>query len=356
VLAIAAALLLVGDEGAPYRSIQDAIDAARDGDIVEVDAGTWTEDVLIEGKSIELRSREPHRATIRGTGRDAAVTLLWAGDSVVEGFRITGGRGRPGFRWEGDAILWEGGGIYAEGGAPLLRGNLIEGNDIRRPGVLTRGGGIALNDAAARVEGNIVRRNASGRGAGIASAGAPVTIAGNRVEDNIGSDDHGGGVFVSSPYLLLEDNEIRGNEIGRGLHWAWGGGIFIHDSQTFALLRRNHVTANHAERIGSGTFIDNEATAILDHERIERNACPPTLKGGAGLYVDGLDEANASGSWALVLDSVIDEPNCNAVYVEAKSELRLVRTPVALDAIYADDTSRVTHDPKDSRDLRQFTR
>jgi nitrous oxidase accessory protein len=327
VLGIAAALLVVS----PGGSVQDAIDAARDGDVIEVADGVYREDLRVEGKSIELKAATRHGATLRGTGLDAVLTLLWAGDTVVEGFRITGGTGRPGFRWEGDAILFEGGGVYAEGGAPVLRGNLIEGNDIRRPGVLTRGGGIALNDAAARVEDNDIRKNAAGRGAGLASAGAPVVIVGNRVLDNVGSDDHGGGVFVSSPSLLLEGNLIAGNEIGRGLHWAWGGGVFVHGDETFAVLRKNHVPRNHAERIGSGEFIDNEATAILDHERIEHNHCPD--QGGAALYVDGLDETHAAGSWALVLDTILFEPGCVAVVVEIESELTLVRTEVAPEAI-----------------------
>ena len=45
-------ILLVGHGG--YSSIQAAVDAAVDGDIIEIAAGTWTEDVAVHGKAITI--------------------------------------------------------------------------------------------------------------------------------------------------------------------------------------------------------------------------------------------------------------------------------------------------------------
>jgi pectin methylesterase-like acyl-CoA thioesterase len=44
--------LLVGNGG--YSSIQAAVDAAVDGDIIEVAGGTWTGDVNVHGKAITI--------------------------------------------------------------------------------------------------------------------------------------------------------------------------------------------------------------------------------------------------------------------------------------------------------------
>ena len=45
-------ILLVGHGG--YATIQAAVDAAVDGDIIEIAAGTWTEDVAVHGKAITI--------------------------------------------------------------------------------------------------------------------------------------------------------------------------------------------------------------------------------------------------------------------------------------------------------------
>jgi hypothetical protein len=61
-------ILLVGNGG--YASIQAAVDAAVDGDIIEVAAGTWTGDVAIHGKAITIDGVEDgggvNTVTIKG--------------------------------------------------------------------------------------------------------------------------------------------------------------------------------------------------------------------------------------------------------------------------------------------------
>lgn len=48
-----------------YDTIQQAVDAAISGDIIEVRAGTYAENVIISGKSISLIGEDPHRTTLR---------------------------------------------------------------------------------------------------------------------------------------------------------------------------------------------------------------------------------------------------------------------------------------------------
>ena len=104
---------------ADYATIQAAIDASVDGDVVLVADGEFTgpgnRDLDLLGKAIIVRSvsgaesciinvmadkNDPHRAFHFHTGEGA--------DSIVQGFTITNG-----FMDRGGAILCEGGGLTA---------------------------------------------------------------------------------------------------------------------------------------------------------------------------------------------------------------------------------------------------
>ena len=51
-----------------------------------------------------------------------------------------------------------------------------------------------------------------------------MTFRRNRVEDNMGYSDHGGGI-IQIGTTVLTDNVIRGNRTGEGLGYGWGGSI-----------------------------------------------------------------------------------------------------------------------------------
>ena len=321
-----------GTADRPFHTISAAMSRAEPGDVIQVAAGTYLENVKVLDLSVQLLGgfpgdldygvRDPRAfaTVIQGQGDDAVVTLVQTA-SIVDGFTITGGTGH----FDGDR--YEGGGVYAEGGAPTISNNVIEGNDIRHGApdvILTRGGGVAAADADVWIVGNTVRGNRAGRGAGISAAGPSILIARNVIEDNVADHDHGGGVFASGPNLELSENQIRRNEIGRELGYGWGGGVFIHDLGTYARLTRNVVSENFAPVLGSGVFIDNEAVAVLSHELYVTNVCPE--RGGAGLYVDGLDDSGTTGSFVTLTNVTIADHRCqnelggNAVFLEGASE------------------------------------
>ena len=77
---------------ADEATIQDGIDAALDGDIVEVAAGTYFETLVIFDKTITLRSEDGASATIiDGSDSGTVVLVLNAPDTVIEGFSIVDG-------------------------------------------------------------------------------------------------------------------------------------------------------------------------------------------------------------------------------------------------------------------------
>lgn len=107
--------------------------------------------------------------------------------------------------------------------------------------------------------------------------------------------DHGGGLYVSGNPVQISRNHILGNEVGRSLGYGWGGGVVVLGEATSAMLSYNHLRGNYAPSAGGGLFLDDGATAILDHELIDNNECAE--RGGAGVYVDGAwDNIGSTGT------------------------------------------------------------
>jgi hypothetical protein len=344
----------------PYRTVQQAIDAASDGAVIAVAAGTYTENIGVRGVSVHLyggyaggsggdfTTRNPamYPSHLQGDGQDSVVTLVEAGTSVVDGFRITNGSRSL----EGVSYCCQGGGIYITGGAPTIVNNVIEDNDTRTasdPNVEMVGGGIYAQNANVSILNNLIRNNTSGRGAGIAVAGGSIVIRGNTVEGNIGVSDHGGGMYIAATAAEISYNLIVGNEIGRDLGYGWGGGIIVFNPESVAKLSYNRITRNYAPSVGSGVFIDDGATAFLDHELVYANEC--NSMGGVGIYVDGPGNG-VPGSTVSIRYTTVTDHTCetsqggNALYVEQNSTVSIQNSILwdnGGDDVIVDGTSQV---------------
>ncbi len=114
-----------------YTTIQDAIDAAQDGDTIIVQPGIYTENINYGGKAIVLTSTDPldpsvvSSTIIDGNQNGSVVTFdsSETSGSVLSGFTIRGGNGTL---IDGKHY---GGGIYiGKGCTPTIRHNNIIGN------------------------------------------------------------------------------------------------------------------------------------------------------------------------------------------------------------------------------------
>ncbi len=237
-----------------YATIQDAIDNASDGDIVEVGPGTYrgdgNRDIDFRGKAITVRSSNgPYDTTIDCTGSEGHRGFYFrrneGSDSVLRGFTIIGAT-VPGSDAIGGGILCEfsspsivdciitecatewGGGIGVYRGSPTIIDCLIENcsaGGFDQAGAGGRGGGIALfrtSDATilhTQIRNNSSYNNSYGAGVYCQQTSALFSncdISFNAAQGNV----QGGGVFCSgSSDIKFENCVISGNtaEIGGGL-------------------------------------------------------------------------------------------------------------------------------------------
>ncbi|MHC4086848.1 MAG: right-handed parallel beta-helix repeat-containing protein [Planctomycetota bacterium] len=135
-----AEIIYVDDDGpADFNNIQDAIDYSSDGDIVEVQPGTYYENINFNGKNIILTGSEPNdpcvvvNTTIDGNDNGSVITFAGTEDvnCFLTGFTITSG-----------ATDYDGGGINGNGTKANVINCRIIGNIAGKDYGFGSGGGI----------------------------------------------------------------------------------------------------------------------------------------------------------------------------------------------------------------------
>lgn len=254
------------------ESIQEAIDAATAGSVIEVGPGVYVENLDFGGKDLVVRSTDgPAVTTIDGAGADTVVTFVGTETraAVIEGFTITNG-----------ANTSRAGGVYVNGASPTIRGNVITGNEG------CTGSGLNVRFSGALIEHNQITHNSSRpgwsgcRGGGIAVGGAgTVELIANVIEAN-SADSGGGGVQLNAAGTpTVERNIIRANSS------RYGAGVEIFNG-TGVAFEQNLVVGNTAAVRGGAIdwLVSSSAPAsVLVNNTIADNTAPAA----AGVHMDG---------------------------------------------------------------------
>jgi len=234
-----------------HKTIQAAIDAAKDGYIVLVGPGRYVENVDYKRKRIMVvSSAGPEVTIIDGNDQGSAVSLE---RGILAGFTVT--RGSQSGVWVyGDATIINnfivnnkassGGGI-STCDQPLITRNVITGNRAS-----FEGGGIGAGSSTANptIIGNIITGNTAGvEGGGIGCRGPNVKILYNEISQNT-AGTLGGGIYFEKNALHLGSNLILENtSLGHG------GGIALDFADLYCC--NNTILGNSAVKEGGGIYL-----------------------------------------------------------------------------------------------------
>ena len=312
-----------------FNTLQEAIDAASEGDTIFVAKGTYNHTATYELKTKNIKlygSFKGTESSIDERDLTTDTTVLNAqnvcrvfyldgrsSSTVIDGFKITGGRASSTISVErcgggmynansspmifnvtisGNTTIGtngHGGGMYNDNSSPVLTNVIISGNTAS--GGNSYGGGMYNTNSSpilnnVTISGNMA--NGSGGGMFNISTSSPVLtnviISGNR------SNLNGGGMFnASSP--VLTNVIISGNAAS-----ANGGGIFV--SNTTPILTNVTICGNFANN-GGGIFNSNPSTTpnLYNCIVIGNNAnTNPGVIDGTPIYAQSMIQGEVSSS------------------------------------------------------------
>lgn len=294
-----------------FATIQGAIDASLDGDLILVKPGTFQENIDFSGKAVEVRSTDGPAITFIDGGQKSTVVTFGSGeglDSVLDGFTLMNG------------YASQGGGIHCLGASPLIRNNLVMGCAAQNGGAIgiqfewpggaphpiiencsffnnmaINGSGVFICGAEnCTFTGNFILKNTGGTSGGIYCAYS----VGMKISDNVISENGGCGIRIRCDKgTLVSNNEIRMN---------LQDGILLDQVVSDTFIEKNTITSNGGSGIchwtGSfGHFRDNVIQGNL-HGGI---LCGDT-KGSAPPIVNNLILGNSK------IGGICCVQNCNA--------------------------------------------
>ncbi len=258
-----------------YNSVQSAVDAAGDGDVIKVAAGTYTginnkgglAQVVYINKSVTIRGGyttaftdppdpDANPTTLDAEGQGRVLYITGNISPTIEGLRITGG--------DAVGLGGNGGGVYIRDATATIRNNQVFSNTA------TRGGGLFLSFSPTTLSNNTISANvAPYGGAGVFLDFSAATISRNTVISNTG-----GGLF-----LWESDNAtLTGNTISYNTYNAIGGGIWVRGDNV--TISGNTISFNSADWAG-GIDLDGGIISLTGNLIASNNS----VNDGGGLFL-----------------------------------------------------------------------
>jgi predicted outer membrane repeat protein len=330
-----AAELLVPSE---HATIQDAVDAATDGDEIVLAPGRYrgegNREISLQGKAITIRSEAGPQVTVLDGEGGWRLFMIDGGegpDTVIEGLTFVNGYSGVGgaiacvktssqppepssptirncvFRNNsattvGAAIHCDqsspviencrfysnrisrqdgdGAAINCWQGSPVITGCLFVGNQVT--GTESDGGAISVAYSDLEIRDCIFRENyAYANGGGVAVLQSTVLIERCRFVSNESRSGRGGGVSVLSGSLTFRDSWLESNIA------TWGGALAGFDSQL--AVARLYCGENRARDGGAAAHLQFSGGVLTAVRFVDNSLAAGETQGGAAVYIGAFD-------------------------------------------------------------------
>jgi outer membrane protein OmpA-like peptidoglycan-associated protein len=262
------------------ESIQDAIDAAKNGDTIKVEAGTYKESLDLGGKDLDIVGVDgANKTTLKPPEGEMAVVWDSKEAGSLEGFTIKMSQARA-FHLENatvdivDCTIQDAGGSTVLGGTALIDGGSPSFQGVHIDGTTGSHGGAFYVEGGALVEMvdvEIEDFSAGGYGGAIYSAESSLILVSVHIHDGV-VVSHGGGIYLDGGDLTATDVIIEAVE-GRD---SLGIGLFVYDTAQVDWLGGELSGCTHdgsnESTMGGGLFGQGDVTLVLEDVVFEGNS------------------------------------------------------------------------------------
>ena len=296
-----------------YPTIQAAIDAAVNGDVILVSPGPYSQRIDMKGKAVQLKSTAGRTQTfISSGGVSGAVVSCITGETsscIIEGFTIYGATGSgiaitsasPVFKFcainQNYNSAGNGGGVAYTGtvGSPRFEDCQFFGNRA----VGREGGAIALSATTGTMtclRCSFASNESTGTyGGAIYSSGTAATLTNCSFNTNVvtggGGDRHGGAIYTTGT-LTASNCTFSGNGVTNPNGNARGGAISTNGTAAITGCTFSNNKADSNDSWGGALYLHGTApvtiTSCTFTSNLARSTCCPVY-GGAIAIRGGCD-------------------------------------------------------------------